>query len=117
TAASGPVPGWRRSSLDIEAQNQPRKERFMSRSTFCRRTGVILVLTAFVLGVSAAAALGWGGGGGEGGYCCQKSPPEGKDHGNKPSENEKEHGNKPPENEKEHGNKPPEQEKEHGQKP
>src|SRR4029078_11598315 len=94
TAASGPVPGRRRSSLDIEAENQPRKERFMSRSTFRLRIGVILALTAFVLGVSAAAALGWGGGGGGGGgSCCQKPQSEGKDQGNKPSGNEKDHGN------------------------
>jgi uncharacterized membrane protein len=70
----------------------------MSRTRFRMRTGVIFALVVcFALGMTAAAAMGWGGGGGE----------QGQDHGKV-----EEHGKEQGEKGKEHGN----EEKEHGKK-
>jgi hypothetical protein len=89
----------------------------MSRTGFRRTTGVIFTLVAFVLGVTATAALGWGGTQGSGEMndygTPQSSYPQqeekGKDHGNKGQG--KDHGNNNKEQGKDHGEqkKPPEE--------
>jgi outer membrane biosynthesis protein TonB len=74
-------------------------------SRLSMRTGVIFALVVcFALGMTAAAAVGWGGGGEEQGQDHGKAEENGKDH----SEKGKEHGN----GEKEHGKKEKEQGKE-----
>jgi hypothetical protein len=84
----------------------------MSGPTLRRRTGVIFALVAFVLGVSAAAALGWAGGeptgNNEGG---KPSHEQDKEHGKNKGDNgdkDKDHGKNNGDNgDKDHGNKPP----------
>ena len=73
----------------------------MSRWTFPQKAGIVMTVAAFVIGITAATALGWGSGGQE-----NEKPPTStpKHEGNKDNDkNEEEHGKgekpkpKPPE--------------------